>query len=75
MSSFKRPLSSPEENLKEAKMTKTSLEDLDKKLDLIFGLKADLQGSIADLKIELGNRIESVEESVSVLKKRLIPWL
>jgi hypothetical protein len=79
MSNFKRPLSSPEENLKEAKMTKTSLEDLDKKLDLIFGklsgeisgLKTDLRDGIADLKIELGNRIESVEESVTVLQKKV----
>jgi hypothetical protein len=61
MSSFKRPLSSPEANFKDSKMTKTSLEDLDKKLDMIFGklsgeisgLKVDLQGSIADLKLEL----------------------
>jgi hypothetical protein len=79
MSNFKRPLSSPKENLKETKMTKTSLEDLDKKLDLIFGklsgeisgLKTDLRDGIADLKIELGNRIESVEESVSVLQKKV----
>jgi hypothetical protein len=76
MSSLKRSLSSPEANLKDTKMTKTSFEDLDKKLDLSFdklsgeisGIKADLQGSIDDLKVELGNRIESVEKSVSAFQ-------
>jgi hypothetical protein len=66
MSSLKRSLSSPGANLKDPKMTKSSLEDLDKKLDLIFeklsgensGIKADIdiQGSIDDLKIELSRK-------------------
>jgi hypothetical protein len=45
-------------------MTKTSLEDLDKKLDLIFD-KLTRQHRRSE---ELGNTIESVEKSVSALQ-------